>query len=497
MITRRDGVIVSKIGGPPGKRVGTPSRALRLGTDVTHYDLVIIGTGSANSILDERFAGWRVAMVEKGVFGGTCLNMGCIPTKMFVHTADVARAAQTGTSLGVDSESHGVRWTEIRDRVFDRIDPISSSGRDYRSEHTDNANVTLYEGTGHFTGHKRLEIAPNDGGEAQPITADRFVLAAGGRPVVPDVPGLAEVDYHTSDTVMRIDKLPSSMVILGGGFIAAEFAHVFSSFGVDVTIVTRSAALLRKQDGEISARFTELARQRWDVRLNTVPTEVRRAEDGFAIDLAGPEGPDTVETGLLLVAAGRTANADTLALDATGVELTEDGEVRVDEHQQTSVEGIYALGDISSPYDLKHVANHEARVVQHNLLHPDEPMTADHRFVPHAVFTSPPIAAVGLTEEQARERGIAYVTATQDYSGIAYGWAMEDTTGFAKLLADPATGQLLGAHIIGPQAPTVIQPLIQAMSFGLPAREMARGQYWIHPAMSELIENALLKLPLD
>ena len=135
--------------------------------------------------------------------------------------------------------------------------------------------------------------------------------------------------------------------------------------------------------------------------------------------------------------------------------------------------------------------------MQHNLLHPDEPVDADHRFVPHGVFSSPQIGSVGLTEREARERGIRYVTASQDYADIAYGWAMEDTTGFAKLIADPATGQLLGAHIIGPQAPTLIQLAIQAMSFGLGARELARGQYWIHPAMPELLENALLKLPLD
>jgi mycothione reductase len=173
------------------------------------------------------------------------------------------------------------------------------------------------------------------------------------------------------------------------------------------------------------------------------------------------------------------------------------GYVLVDEFQRTNVDGIYALGDVSSTYQLKHVANHEARIVRYNLAHPDAPRAADHRFVPHAVFSSPQIASVGLTEEQAVERGIRFVTAEQEYAGIAYGWAMEDTTGFAKVIADPATGQLLGAHIIGPQAPTVIQPLIQAMSFGLDARSMAHGQYWIHPAMPELVENALLSLPLD
>ncbi|MQA61297.1 MAG: mycothione reductase [Actinophytocola sp.] len=464
---------------------------------MTHYDLVIIGTGSANSILDERFAGWRVAIVEKGVFGGTCLNVGCIPTKMFVHAADVARSATTSSDLGVDAELRGVRWADVRDRIFGRIDPIAAGGKKYRAEHPDNANVTLYDGTARFTGQKTLAIELTEGGEAETITADKIVLAAGGRAVVPDVPGLSEVDFHTSDTVMRIDKLPASAIILGSGFVGTEFAHVLSSFGVAVTVIARSQALLRRQDGAVSERYTELAAERWDVRLGRKTVAARRTETGIALDLTSAEGKETVEAELLLVAVGRTPNSDLLDLPAGGVATTPDGFVEVDEYQRTTVDGIFALGDLSSPYELKHVANHEARVVRQNLLTPDNPVAADHRFVPHAVFTSPQIASVGLTEEETRERGLRYVTATQNYADIAYGWAMGDTAGFAKVLADPATGQLLGAHVIGPQAPTVIQPAIQAMSFGLDARSMARGQYWIHPAMPEVLENALVKLELD
>ena len=461
-----------------------------------HYDLVIVGTGSGNSILGPRFAGWKTAIVEKGVFGGTCLNVGCIPTKMFVHTADLAATPSLSSRFGVDETLDRVRWTDVRDRIFGRIDPIAEGGREYRKTHEDNANVTVFEGQGRFTGHKELTVSFPDGRADEVITADRFVLAAGGRAVVPDVPGLSEVRHHTSDTVMRLGELPRRMVILGSGFIAAEFAHVFASFGVEVTLVARSGALLRGEDADISARFTELAAQRFDVRLDSKTVRVRPSGTGVALELEGPHGAETVEADELLVAVGRRPNSDLLDVAATGVTTTDDGHVVVDDHQRTAVEGIYALGDISSPHELKHVANHEARVVQHNLLNPDSPIEADHRFVPHAVFTSPQIAGVGLTEQQARERGVRYVTSTQDYAGIAYGWAMEDTSGFAKLLADPDTGQLIGAHIIGPQASTVIQPLIQAMSFGIDAKSLARGQYWIHPAMPELIENALLNLPL-
>ena len=466
---------------------------MTLNGHVTHFDLVIIGTGSGNSILDERFADRRVAIVERGVFGGTCLNVGCIPTKMFVHTADLAATPAASAKLGVDAELLGVRWTEVRDRIFGRIDPIAAGGRQYRREHRDNENVTVYDGTARFTGERRLEVTT--GSTTVEITADQIVLAAGGRPIVP--PELEDVEYHTSDTVMRLDELPRRMVIIGTGFVAAEMAHVFSAFGVAVTVVGRSGTLLRHEDADISARFTEIVEQRWDLRLNRKLVGAARVDGGIRVDLDGAEGPESVETDQVLVAIGRVPNSDTLNLSAAGVEVTPTGHVVVDSHQQTTADGVWALGDISSPFELKHVANHEARVVRHNLLQPTSPIEADHRFVPHAVFSSPQVASVGLTEQQAREQEVRYVTSTQDYAGIAYGWAMEDTTGFAKLLADPDTGKLVGAHIIGPQASTLIQPLIQAMSFDLDARRMARGQYWIHPALPELVENALLNLPLD
>ncbi|SDO03342.1 mycothione reductase [Lentzea jiangxiensis] len=455
-----------------------------------HFDLVIIGTGSGNSIPTEAMAGWQIAILEKGTFGGTCLNVGCIPTKMFVHTADQAAAPANARKLGVDAHTDAVHWPEIRDRVFGRIDPIAEGGRNWRAN--ENANVTVYEGTARF-----LDAHTIDTGTGETITADRIVVAAGSRPSIPDIADLDTTGFHTSDTVMRLDELPESLIIVGSGFIASEFAHVFSSFGVDVTVIARSNLLLRHEDLEIAERFTSVAKSKWNVLLQRKTTRAEKTATGVRLHLEGPNGAETVEAQQLLVATGRQPNSDLLDVAKAGIETHDDGRVKVDEFQRTSQPHIFALGDISSDHQLKHVANHEARVVQHNLLHPDEPKASDHRFVPAAVFSSPQIASVGLTEEQAKERGIRYVTASQAYASIAYGWAMEDTTGFAKLLADPATGQLLGAHIIGPQASTVIQPLIQAMSFGLDAKSMAQGQYWIHPAMPELVENALLNLPLD
>jgi mycothione reductase len=463
-----------------------------------HYDLVIVGTGSGNSIPGPEVDGWSIAIVESGTFGGTCLNVGCIPTKMYVYPADLAQGARGAARLGVFATVDRVDWKAMRDRIFGRIDPIAAGGRAYR-EGPECPNVTVYAGTGTFTGLRRMAVHLADGGTAE-ITADRWVIAAGSRAVVPDIPGLAGSRYHTSDTIMRIDDLPRRMVIMGGGYIAAEFGHVFSAFGCEVIQLTRSDLLLRHQDADISAAFTAQVARRYDLRRNTVVEAVRTGDSGgdsVVVQTLGPDGPQAVEADALLVATGRTPNGDRLGVGATGVELDTAGRVVVDEFQRTGVEGIWALGDVSSRWQLKHVANHEARVVAHNLTHPDDLVAADHRFVPAAVFADPQVASVGLTEAEAVRRGIRYVVTVQRYADIAAGWAREDTDNICKLIADPASGLILGCHIVGPEAATLIQPVIQAMSFAIPARGLARAQYWIHPALPELIENALLGLPLD
>jgi mycothione reductase len=458
---------------------------------VPHHDLVIIGTGSGNSIPDERYADMDVAIVEHGIYGGTCLNVGCIPTKMYVYAADVAETIRRSSTYGIDASIDKVRWADIRDRVFGRIDPISRGGQRYRQH--ESPNTTVYLGHARFTGERALSVAPTDGGEPVEVTGDRVVVAAGARPAVPEIIADSGVPFHTSDDVMRIDDVPRRLTIIGGGYIAAEFAHVFSALGSEVTIATRGPALLRDQDEEVSARFTELAAHRWNVLLDAAPTAPPERRADGTILLHCPHG--TVESDALLVAVGRIPNGDRLDAAAGGLAMHPDGRIVVDEQQRTSVPGVWALGDVSSAHQLKHVANHEAAVVRHNLLHPEAPRRTNNAHVPAAVFTDPQIAAIGLREQDCRERGIPYVTKVQRYGDVAFGWAMEDTTGFVKLVASP-DGTLLGAHLMGPEASSLIQPLIQAITFGLDARTMAEKQYWIHPALPEVIENALLGLPL-
>ena len=242
------------------------------------FDLVIIGSGSGNALITPEWDGKRVALVEASTFGGTCLNAGCIPTKMLVYAAEAASAVRHAHIYGVDAHVDQVRWPDIRDRVFGRTDLISHQGKAFRA---DSANVSLLTGVASFEGVRSLAVETVEG-KIEHLTAAQVVIAAGSRPIIPDVINGSGVDFHTSDTVMRIAELPTSMLILGGGYVAAQFAHVFSNLGVDVTIVSRGKALLTSQDEQISARFTALANTKWNVRYNANVVTAQQATDESA-----------------------------------------------------------------------------------------------------------------------------------------------------------------------------------------------------------------------
>ncbi|PRQ12580.1 mycothione reductase [Corynebacterium sp. 13CS0277] len=453
-----------------------------------HFDLVIIGTGSGNSIPGPEFDDKSIAIIEKGVFGGTCLNVGCIPTKMYVYAADVAREIQDAARYNLHATYEGADWPAIVERVFSRrIDPIAAGGEAYRRG-PETPNITVFDGHASFVGPRT--IATSTGGEDVVITGDQVVIATGARPAVLPVFESSDVSYYTNENIMRLPQLPQSMIIVGGGFIAAEFAHVFSSLGVDVTLVNRSERLLRALDREVSDAFTEIAATQWNLKLGRTVSAARDTDTGVELVL---DNGETLQAEVLLLATGRIPNGDQMNLQAAGIAMDGD-RIKVDEFGRTTAEGVWALGDVSSPYQLKHVANAEMRAVRHNLLHPEDLRPMPHDLVPSAIFSHPQIATVGLTEEQAREQGFDITVKVQKYGDVAYGWAMEDTTSFAKLIADKATGRLLGVHIMGPQASTLIQQLITVMAFDLDARKVATDQYWIHPALPELIENALLGL---
>ena len=449
-------------------------------SNAEEFDLIIIGSGSGNSIpgfLDD----WKIALVERDVFGGTCLNRGCIPSKMFVLPADVALSAQTSAKLGIDTQFNGADWAIIRDRIFGRIDPISAGGREYRA--TGSPNVTLIEGTARFIGDKTFDV------DGRVITAPQVLIAAGARPVVPPITGLMETGFHTSDSIMRLASLPPRLGIIGGGFIAAEMGHVFAGLGSQVTLFARSKTMLRGFDHDIAERFTEIFSTRVDVHLGHTPTAVRRGVDGIEIVC----GDSTVVVDQLLVATGREPNTDVLDAESGGLALEHRGTIKIDDTMATNVDGVWAIGDIANDHQLKHLANAEAKVAFWNIAHPDDQRHQSYKAVPSAVFSNPQVATVGVTEDQARARGHSFVVGRRDYAGTAYGWALVDNTSFAKVIVDRDSGLILGAHIIGPQASTLLQPIIQAMEFDTPAKAVAEQVFYIHPALTEVVENALLE----
>lgn len=476
-------------------------------TDAQHFDIALIGSGSANSFPGPEFAGRSIVQIDRGVgpahvFGGTCLNLGCIPTKMLVHTADLAHAPAESARFGITSALRHVDWPAIRDRIFGRLDAISTGGEQYRADHVDNQNLTLLRGTARFTGPRALAVTLADGTE-QHITANTIVIGAGSRPAFPPIDGIDQARAHTSDTIMRIDALPASLAILGSGVVAVEMAHIFASLGVEVTLIARSERVLRQADADISQRLTRVLAERLHLITSMATTSASRDADGVV--LRGTREGEEIEVRAeeLLVATGRISNADLLEVDAAGIDTHPDGRIAVDPYQRVLgggevLEGIWALGDVSSAHQLKHVANHEQKIVRHNVLHPEQLRRSDTMPIPSGVFTDPQVAWVGMDEHaataHAEAEGREIRVARQDYAGIAYGWALEDTDGFAKIIVDARTTEILGAHIIGAEATTLIQQLIQAMSTGQTARDITTTQYWIHPAMPELIENALLQV---
>lgn len=487
-----------------------------MSTPVT-ADLGIIGSGSGNSLITPFWEDKRVVLADKGAgvtgaFGGTCLNVGCIPTKMFVRPSALAHGPEEGAKVDVDLQLNGVSWPAMRDRIFSRVDAVSEGGRNYRDVELDNVElisetVTLAPDLlSRQRESGRFSFTAQSGARAQ---TDQLVIAAGSRPVKPQVPGIDLPQVHTSDSIMRIEDLPQRILILGGGYIACEFAGIFSGLGAEVIQANRSVGLMNVLDEDIRTAYSAEAEKNWRVLYQRTLGAVVERQDGGVGDHPGVTAQLVTSDGrtedydvdLVLVAIGRRPNSDLVGAAAAGLDLHPDGRIAVDAYQRVlaqgeAVEGLYALGDISSPAQLKHVANHEARVVAHNLENPQRLRAARHEAVPSAIFSYPEMAQVGLTEAQAAERiGAEHVTSkVQRYGDTAYGWAMEDTYGIFKIIADRRSGQILGAHAMGYQSSNLIQPVVQAMSFGQDAHTVARGQFWIHPALMEVVENALLGL---
>ncbi|MDP2663791.1 MAG: FAD-dependent oxidoreductase, partial [Dehalococcoidia bacterium] len=430
--------------------------------------------------------GLRVAIIESGPFGGTCLNRGCIPSKMLIHCADVMETIRRADLFGIKAKVEAVDWQFIVRRVFEEID-AEAAGIEKANRQV--PTVGVFKGAGRFVDMKTLEV------NGERIRAETVVIAAGSRPAVPEIPGLSDVPYLTSDEALRLPELPRSMTIVGGGYIAAELAHFFGSLGTRVTIVYRGPQLMRTEDEQVARRFTEVYQRKFNVLLNAQASRVYRQGEGIALDVSLGGDAETVVSDALLLATGRVPNTDRLEVVRTGVELDDRGFVQVDGFLETRAPGVWALGDIVGKYLLKHSANLEAAYVANNIFNKEHKAQVDYRAMPHAAFSSPQVASVGLTEQEAKRQQVAYVAASCDYSQTAYGAAIEDRDGFVKVLANPSTREILGCHIIGTDASILIQEAVNAMRNGLTADSFGRSIY-VHPALPEVVQRAFGMLHL-
>ncbi|WP_158057799.1 dihydrolipoyl dehydrogenase [Halorussus halophilus] len=459
------------------------------------FDFLVIGSGSGLDVANVAInRGQSVAVVEKGPLGGTCLNRGCIPSKLLLYHADVLETIERADEFHIDAEVSDVAFSDIVQVVTEKVEGEAESiRRGLRSS----SGHELFEGEGRFVDERTIEIT--DGVDAGTrIRAETVTIAAGTRPAIPPIDGLDEVDYLTSTEALKLETVPDRLAIVGGGYIAAELGHFFGTFGGDVTIIGRRPNLLPEADEEVAEAFTERYADRFSVHTGYAATDVWE-EDGSVVVEARPyeygerggiiEDGDfiTVTGDELLIAAGRVPNSDTLNLPTAGVATDNRGFVETDKYLRTTAENVWALGDIVGEYLLKHSANHEARTVARNIFG-SERQPIDYSAMPFAVFASPEVAGVGAKEGDLRAAGREYATNTYQYQDTARGDAMK-ADGFVKVLID-LDGDILGCHIIGPDASTLIQEVVVAMKAGTGTIQDIRDAVHIHPALPEVVQRA-------
>lgn len=466
------------------------------------FDFLVIGSGSGLDVANAMAGrGNSVAVVEKGRLGGTCLNRGCIPSKKLLYHADVMETIEGAGAFEIDAEVTGVDFAEIVRTV--NAD-VSGSSESIRRGLRSSDSHDLFEGTGTFVDDRTVEIVDGDD-EGATLRADTVLVATGTRPSIPPIDGIEGVDYLTSTEALQLETPPDRLVIVGGGYIAAELGHFFGTFGSDVTIVGRRENLLPEADEAVGEAFTDRHADRFDVYAGYEAVAADESDGEVTIQarpypevdsvraggepVGSPEEADdvTVTGDTLLVAAGRRPNTDSLNLAATGVETDERGFVETDEYLRTDADGVWALGDVVGEYLLKHSANHEAKAVVRNLLG-DEPEPVDYSAMPFAVFASPEVAGVGAREQDLREADAEYANRTYAYDETARGSAMH-ADGFVKVLID-LDGTIEGCHIIGPEASNLIEEVVVAMTAGSGTVADIREAVHIHPALSEVVDRA-------
>ncbi len=453
------------------------------------YDAIVVGTGQAGKPLAKSLAksGLRTAIVERDdKVGGSCIVYGCTPTKTLVASARVAHLARRGADYGVVTGPISIDLTRVRERKRAIVD-MFSGGSQKGLERQE--NVELIFGEASFTGAHAMRV-----GDDLELSADKIFLNTGTRPAVPPIPGLPDVPFLTSGSLMELADVPEHLLIVGGGYIGVEFGQMFRRFGARVTIVQRANRLLPREDDDVTAAILEIFQEDGiEVCLSSTLKRVSRNGEGrTSATIETPDGERQLEVSEILLAAGRAPNSDRLNLDAAGVDVDDRGFIPVNDRLETNVDGIWALGDIVGGPAFTHISYDDYRIVEANVLRGESRSTAG-RLVPYTVFMDPELGRVGLTEREAREQGIDHLVAKIPMTHVARALESDETRGFMKAIVDRDSEKILGCAILGVAGGEIMTVLQVAMAGGLPYTAIRDGVF-AHPTFSESLNNLFLRL---
>jgi dihydrolipoamide dehydrogenase len=448
------------------------------------FDICIIGAGPGGYVAALRAAqlGARVALIERQRVGGVCLNWGCIPTKAMVSSIELLVEIERAEEFGVVVSEPGFDFARMmarKDQVVEQLVTGVESLLQARK-------VEVIAGSGQLISPTKVKVTD---GSTEMVEARKIIVATGSVAAKPPVPGLDLPGVLTSNEIVSLKELPDDLVIVGGGVIGVEFATIFSALGTKVTIIEMLPSILTTVDEELARRQQQaLRKQGVDVHTRSPLKEIRDAREGLDVIFEGPKGEETVQAHPVLVATGRVPYTEGLNLQEIGVK-TEKGAILVDEHLETTVPGVYAIGDVTGGYMLAHVASHEGEVAVENALGRDSVIS--YEAVPNCVFTVPEIAGVGVMEQEAKERGISYKKSRFPFTASGRALAMGQTTGLVKMICDQETGRVLGLHIMGPHATDLIAEGALAIQCGATAEEVAATIH-AHPTLAEAVREAAL-----
>jgi pyruvate/2-oxoglutarate dehydrogenase complex dihydrolipoamide dehydrogenase (E3) component len=453
----------------------------------TSYDAVIIGAGQAGgpTAIALAQAGWKTAVIESVHVGGTCVNEGCTPTKTMVASARVASLACRGAGYGVQTGPVTVDMARVRQRKRDIVEQFRLSN-EHRLEST--KNVDLLKGEARFTGPKTLEVCLNDG-EIHQITARDIFINAGARPAKPSISGIENVPTLDSTSIMELDRVPEHLLVVGGGYIGLEFGQMFRRFGSQVTLIQRGARLLTREDADVAEEVANIMREDGlEVLLETKPLHVEcGAHNAIRLRVQTQAVERLLIGSHLLLAAGRVPNTDGLNLDVTGVQVDGHGFIQTNERLETTVPGIYALGDIKGGPAFTHISYDDFRIVRTNLLEKGN-ASIHNRLLPYTVFIDPQLGRVGLSETDARAQGRPIRVARLPMKSVARALEVDESRGFLKAVVDADTDQILGAAALGMEGGEMMALLEIAMIGKIPS-SVLRDAIFAHPTLAESLNN--------